>query len=349
MVQPLGTCSAQDLMTDPAVEGLMLIEGLMGGGLGFLCASPKAGKSWLAMEVSICVATGKPLWCYEVQRGCVLHIPLEGTYERLRRRLWLIADEVDGNLFFATRAEGLGGGLLDQLAMFHGDHPDLGLVVIDTMQIVRSTTRDYSYSSDYRELSELERFADDHGITVLLIHHTRKMGDSDVMNTVSGTNAVTGAADFTWVLTKDRNSADAELTVTGRDIEQRKLDLTFEDRQWKLVKDSSMEEIAAARIPVCVSQVVDFTRQNGTWEGQTSELLAEIGSGDVSVASFGKFLAQHSAHLEKNGIRYSKRRTMAGSRITLELLADDYDGNGSYGSDSQGHDLLPQLSLLPYE
>lgn len=40
---------------------------------------------------------------------------------------------------------------------------------------------------------------------------------------------------------------------------------------------------------------------------------------------------------------------MAGSRITLELLADGHDGNGSYDSDLQGHDLLPQLSLLPYE
>lgn len=349
MVQPLETRSAQDLMTDPAVEKPMLIEGLMSGGLGFLCASPKSGKSWLAMDVSVCVATGRPLWGHEVRKSCVLHIPLEDTYERLRKRLWLIADEVDGSLFFATRAEGLGSGLLDQLAMFYGDHPDLGLVVIDTMQMVRSTMRDYSYSSDYRELSELKRFADDHDITVLLIHHTRKMGDSDVMNTVSGTNAVTGAADFTWVLTKkNRDSVDAELSVTGRDIEQRKLELAFEDYRWRLVKDTGREELAAASIPACVNQAIGFVHRNGTWEGQTSELLAEIG-GDISVASFGKFLAQHSAHLEKNGIRYSKRRTMAGSRITLELLADDYDGNGSYGSDSQGHDLLPQLSLLPYE
>lgn len=33
-------------------------EGLMGDGLGFLCASPKTGKSWFAMDISISVATG---------------------------------------------------------------------------------------------------------------------------------------------------------------------------------------------------------------------------------------------------------------------------------------------------
>lgn len=202
MVEPLATRSAQDLMTDPLVEKPMLIEGLMGDGLGFLCASPKTGKSWLAMDISICVATGTPLWGHETQRGCVLNIPPEDTYGGLRKRLWLITDEVEGNLHFATKAEGLGTGLLDQIAMFHEQHPDLALVVIDTLQMIREAGRDYSYSTDYRELSRLKRFADDHGITVLLIHHTRKMGDSDVVNTVSGTNGITGVADFTWVLTK---------------------------------------------------------------------------------------------------------------------------------------------------
>lgn len=65
---------------------------------------------------------------------CVLHIPLEDAYERLKKRLWPITDEVEGNLHFATKAEGLGIGLLDQIAMFHEQHPDLALVVIDTLQ-----------------------------------------------------------------------------------------------------------------------------------------------------------------------------------------------------------------------
>lgn len=79
-------------------------------------------------------------------------------------------------------------------------HPDLALIVIDMLQMIKDAGRGYSYSFDCRELASLKRFADEHGITVLLIHHTRKMGDRDVMNTVSGTNGITGVADFTWVL-----------------------------------------------------------------------------------------------------------------------------------------------------
>lgn len=108
--------------------------------------------------------------------------------------------------------------MLDQIAMFHEQHPDLVLVVIDTLQMIREAGRDYSYSTDYRELSRLKRFADDHGITVLLIHHTRKMGDSDAMNTVSGANGITGVADFTWVLTKpSRNSQEGTQHHRARD------------------------------------------------------------------------------------------------------------------------------------
>lgn len=333
MVEPLATRSAQDLMTDPLVEKPMLIEGLMGDGLGFLCASPKTGKSWLAMDIGICVATGTPLWGRETQRGCVLHVPLEDTYERLRKRLWLITDEVEGNLFFATHAETLANGLLDQLAMFHKEHPDLRLVIIDTLQMVRSSARDYSNSSDYRELAELKRFADQHSITILLIHHTRKMGDSDVMNTVSGTNAITGAADFTWVLTKpSRNSQDGTLSITGRDMEQREIYLQFKDHRWNLVKDFPAEELAAASIPRCIGEVVDFIRHNGTWEGRTGDLMPEAGIQGVSSAVFGKYLAQHSMFLEKNGVRYSKRHASSGSLVTLERAGDDDGNDGNDGN-----------------
>lgn len=252
----------------------------------------RAGWPWISASawppVRRCGAT-RP-------RGCVLHIPLEDTYERLRKRLWLITDEVEGNLFFATRAETLGKDLLDQLAMFYDEHPDLKLVVIDTLQMIRSSVRDYSYSSDYREL------ADQRSITILLIHHTRKMGDSDVMNTVSGTNAITGAADFTWVLTKpNRDSQDGTFSITGRDMEQRKIHLEFQNHRWNLVKDVPAEELAVASVLACVYEVADFIRSNGTWEGRANELMGEVGINGVSPAVFGKYLTQHSMFWRRTG------------------------------------------------
>lgn len=218
--------------------------------------------------------------------------------------------------------------------MFHEELPDLALVVIDTLQMIREAGRDYSYSTDYRELSRLKRFADDHGITVLLIHHTRKMGDSDVMNTVSGTNGITGVADFTWVLAKpSRNSQEGTLSITGRDIERREIDLEFKNHRWCLVSDRCAKDLAAASIPTCVHEVVDFIQANGSWEGRTRELMREAGIDDVSPAVYGKYLAQHSKFLERNGVRYSKRYTSSGTLVTLEIIKDD-DGNDSNDGNS---------------
>lgn len=288
------------------------------------------------MDINICVATGAPLWGHETQKGCVLHIPLEDTYERLRKRLWLIADEVEGNLHFAIKAEALGSGLLDQLAMFHGEHPDLKLVIIDTLKMVRSSTRDYSYSSDYRELSDLKRFADEHGVTVLLVNHTRKLGDSDAMNTVSGTNAITGAADFTWVLTKkDGDSTGATVTITGRDVERRNVYIEFRDYRWHLVKDVTAEELATQSIPPYIYEVVAFTRRNGGYAGKTTELTREIGVDDVKPSVFGKRLAQHSMFLEKSGVRFTRDHTSTGSLVTLRILDAD-DGNDGCDGNSMG-------------
>lgn len=61
----------------------LLIDKIMGRGIGILCAAPKPGKSWHAMDISICVATGQPLWEYATRRGTLLHLPLENTYQRI--------------------------------------------------------------------------------------------------------------------------------------------------------------------------------------------------------------------------------------------------------------------------
>ena len=155
------------------------------------------------------------------------------------------------------------------------------------------------------------------------------MGDNDVMNTVSGTNAITGAADFTWVLTKpNRDSRDGTLSITGRDMEQRKIHLEFRNHRWNLVEDVQAEELVVASVPACVYEVVDFIRSNGTWEGRTNELIGEVGIDGVSPAVFGKYLAQHSKFLEKDGVRFFKRHTPSGSLVTLERIGND-DGNDS--------------------
>ena len=106
-------------------------------------------------------------------------------------------------------------GLLRQLHEFVERYPDTRLIIIDTLQKVR-TTADVSYGCDYNDLSLLKSFADQHRLTVLVIHHLRKMKDDDLLNRISGTTGIAGAADGTLVLIRSKRSeSGAALHCTG--------------------------------------------------------------------------------------------------------------------------------------
>ena len=87
----------------------------------------------------------------------------------------------------------------------------------------------------------LKKLADKRHISILLIHHLRKLHDDDPMNMISGSTGLSGAADSAFVLQKHSRLANvASLHCTGRDIPDRKLKLEFgeEDHVWKLLEDS---------------------------------------------------------------------------------------------------------------
>jgi hypothetical protein len=83
-------------------------------------------------------------------------------------------------------------------------HPDLKLIFLDTFQKVRSLAGDSIYAADYNDFSALKSVADKHSLAMMVVRHTRKMADEDIMDTVSGSSGITGSADSIWVLKKRR-------------------------------------------------------------------------------------------------------------------------------------------------
>ena len=79
----------------------------------------------------------------------------------------------------------------------------------------------------------MKALADRNGICLLVIHHLRKMTDEDPFNRLSGTNGLTGAADGTLILMRNRRQdGTATLYATGRDIEDVEEELEFADCRW---------------------------------------------------------------------------------------------------------------------
>lgn len=65
--------------------------------------------------------------------------------------------EETSNLYFATQAKSVSEGLDQQLEGFIREHPDVRLIIIDTLQKVREIGGDrYSYASDYEIVTRLK-------------------------------------------------------------------------------------------------------------------------------------------------------------------------------------------------
>lgn len=171
-------------------------------------------------------------------------------------------------------------------------------------------------------MGALKGFADSRGLAVLAVHHTRKLGDADVFNTVSGTTGITGSADSTFVLAKQgRSSEYATLSLTGRDVEFQELKLRFNDCSWELIEKTSAEEIAVREVPECVLKVLDFMEgRGGEWRGSAAALMAAAGIEGVTPSVFGKRPAQHSAFMADRGVKYERTHTREGAVLSLKHI-----------------------------
>lgn len=165
---------------------------------------------------------------------------LEDTHRRIKDRLYNLTDDAPRNLHFAVMCGLIGSGL-EEIIDFLNEHKDTKLVIIDTLQKVRdskgSAGKAGMYGNDYDDISSIKRIADEYNIAIILVHHLRKLKDSDdPFNEVSGSTGIIGAADTSFILKRKRTKDTASLLVSGRDVEYQELTLQFNELIWELVE-----------------------------------------------------------------------------------------------------------------
>jgi hypothetical protein len=234
-VTKTSACTADKLMDMAFAATCWTVIDLLPSGYHLLVGKPKMGKSLLALNIAIAVsAPNKTLGHFEVEGGAVLYLGLEDTLRRLQTRLkqmFKFDGEPSPRLHFFTEWPRMDKGGLELLDQEITKHPGIRLVVIDTLakfKPPRPAGVD-PYEHDYMVGAALKQLADRHGITILVVHHMRKAKSEDHFDSVSGTFGVTGAADGTYLLIRKMGQADAELHVTGRDIESEEYGLKFNE------------------------------------------------------------------------------------------------------------------------
>ena len=268
-------------------------------------------------------STGLPLWGYKVRKTGVLYFALEDNYARLQRRLFrMFGAEAAENLYFATHCKTANSGLEDQIRSFMKEHPNTGLIIIDTLKRVREVGgADFSYSSDYDIVARLKTVADSYKVTMVIVHHTRKLEADDKFDMIAGTNGLLGAADGAFLLTKEKRTGNAAcLDVSGRDQPDQRLHLfrNEETLAWELERVET--ELWKAPPEPLLEQVSAFLSSAGKdWAGTPTELASILGVDMKPNALTRRLNVNAGRLLNEYGIRYESSRNR--NERTIKLAA----------------------------
>lgn len=327
------------------------VETLLPQGICMLGGAPKIGKSWLVLDLCIRIAKGEPIWSLSTKKGTTLYLCLEDPLRRVQERLNMLTDDVPPNAYFAIAAGTLADGLCEQIRKFVSEHPDTVLVAIDTFQIVRTGCIDTSYANDYGEVRQMKQLADELNISILLVHHLRKQGDSDPLNKLSGTTGISGAVDAVFVLDKSkRNAQGATLICTGRDIEYREMELKLskETCAWEMVSDSI--ENPQLILPEEMISLINLMKQIVSYSGSNTEFAERFNSfTGKSVTSKGlkQMINRWRYALEGHGVRFENHRSNGQRLVDIFYSSAGDESAVSDGNLPCGEACVPSVTCDP--
>jgi hypothetical protein len=244
--------TADRLMAETFDPPRWAVPGLIPEGLSILAGAPKAGKSWLSLNLALGIAAGTPvLGEVDVDPGEVLYLALEDTPRRLQSRMGKILGDAPApaGLTLLTEFPTLPAGGVEAICGWLDTRPDARLVVIDVFAKVRGNSAPgvNPYDADYAAMGRAKRIADQYGIAVILVHHLRKMAADDFTAELSGTNGVAGSADTIMALKRPRGEADGVLHITGRDVDEAERAMRFhpDNGTWELLAGPALDHVVS--------------------------------------------------------------------------------------------------------
>lgn len=345
---------AETLYYKPLEHPKMLIDGVLSDGLAIMAGDSKIGKSWMVLWMCLQISKGEPVWGLPTRKTDVVYLALEDREWRVQQRMQDLTDTPPDNLHFGFSCGQLGAELESQIEDVLKDYPSTGLLFIDTLQMVRDnvSAKVNAYAQDYKDLSSLKKIADNHGICIFVVHHTRKERDGgNIFNDMTGSTGIMGVADTGMILRKDDRFGDnATLCITGRDVEEKKLKMQMRGVKWEITEELSADDLRKERIPDFVFKVVDFLFEHRQFEGTVTELLAAVGNTELKPNVASKYLTRfYSEVFAPMGITYEYRKTAAARMISL-MLNDGADGNDGLSGTERLASLRAQndgISSLP--
>ena len=304
------------------------VPGLIPEGFGLLTGPPKVGKSWLVGGIALDVGSGSKA-LGKVPTGLprpVLYMALEDGERRLQNRCRKLLGEgraIPDTVDFATHVmpasvDPIIASWLEEQA---GTSP---LVILDTLARVmpNAVPGESAYSRDYRIGTQLKAHADRcDGATVLVVHHVRKLGGDDWMDSTSGTNGLNGAADFTLNLSRSRNEESGILRATGRDIAEGEYAVTTRAGHWTLDGEALADAAVKAEEAREAQNLGERSAEILAWVNEQLEPVSPKQVVDaLDIGDAGRYLIRLA---DSDRIRKVGRGLYAGVRSVRSVRMDD--------------------------
>lgn len=245
---PLGVIDGISLMEMEFPEHTVIVENLLHSGLSVIAGMPKLGKSWFCLSLSLAVATGTEIIGFETNKYEVLYLSFESKQEELQHRLNVIleGEPMPNGVHFCTDIKTLDTGLLEFLQDTINQYPNIKLIIIDTLQFIRSTKTGGGtlYQKEYKEMSILKGFADKNNVCILAVHHLKNTQTKDVFAKMYGSNGIRGATNTNIVMVKDDDTSNVQFHVESRDVEStiKIIQMNNENCRWEIVSDNVEED-----------------------------------------------------------------------------------------------------------
>ncbi len=291
-----------------------IVPGYVPEGLSILAGRQKLGKTWLAIDWAVAVACGGfAMGSIACEQGNVLYVDLENGKRRIQRRIGAIFPNARplpdlSRLEWTHEAPMLNRGFLEALEDWRLSVPKPRMVVIDVFQRIKpaGNANQNAYENDYSILTGLQAWATEHGIAVVLLHHTKKGGAHDPLEALSGSNGISACADTTLVLDRDQNGIT--LYVRGRDVDEKESAMKFTAGLWDVageaveVRRSSergniLAALEQAAEPMSPTELADLT---GMKNGNIRKLLFAMAKvGEVQKSGHGRYM--HPKNAAKSG------------------------------------------------
>lgn len=281
----------------------LLVEGTC-----ILSAKPKLGKSWFVLAMCLAVSRGEDFLGYKTRKCSTLYLDLETSEQLQQKRIKkaLNGRQVPDNFYLETETDNLDSGFCEQIESYIQQDPNIGIVVIDVFQIIRSAaknTKENEYEHAYRDITPLNDLARKYHLSIILVCHDRKMVDlDDPFANILGSTGLQGAVSQMMVMFRPKKDLPIHLSVKGKTIDGIiDLNVALENGVWDVISsiknDCSVDMEYEYMNSSIRKAVIELSKRDNGFRGRCSQIIEEAAKERIGIKedalAVGKFINKY--------------------------------------------------------